>query len=140
MKQVGEDVTFQRRVHHHAMEGRLGFERFENLKDEAAEEAGVVAAIGEGSHFFKPLLGAFVLLSGEDGLVEILLAREVAEQDRFADLGGGGDVAGFGSAEAVFRKQIHGDAKKLAAAVDGRDFHQVSTYLQTVAQERRPRQ
>ena len=69
-------------VHHQAMEGRLRAEQFEDLKDEAVEEAGV--------------------------------------------------VAGLGSAEAVFGKQIHGHAQKLAAAVPGKNafgwLAQVSTY------------
>ena len=53
-------------------------------------------------------------------MIQILFGGEVAEQDGFADTGGGGDVLGLGAAEAVAREAIDGAAQQLAVAVVGR--------------------
>jgi hypothetical protein len=50
-------------------------------------------------------------------VIQILFAREVAKQDRFADSGRSGDVFGLGAAEAFLREALDGDVQELAVAV-----------------------
>src|SRR5579872_4664306 len=69
------------------------------------EETRVVAPRRESfqrRHELVLVVGRFLEI--ENGVVQVFFTGEVAEQDRFADSGGRGDVLGLGAAESLLRK------------------------------------
>src|SRR5579872_1890955 len=82
------------------------------------EETRVVAPRRESfqrRHELVLVVGRFLEI--ENGVVQVFFTGEVAEQDRFADSGGRGDVLGLGAAESLLRKALDGGFEELAAAI-----------------------
>ena len=92
-------------MQHQPQELRIARLMVDDLGHHRADDAGVVAGVGGRAQLVDEQFGPRVArLALEDGGVEVILMREEAEDDRFVDLGGAGNLAGRRAGEAVFRE------------------------------------
>ena len=118
MKQIRQQVPFERGVQQQPVKGGVLAKGANQLPRHVLEQAAIVTALGQLVHLHKPAVaaqGGFLFV--QNGVVKIFFAREMAEKDGFADARGGGDVLGLRAAEAVPGEALHGHPQQLPAAV-----------------------
>ena len=100
------------------MERSVLAKRFQNLRQQAADESQIVAEFGHGLHLGQPLVvtgRGFVNV--EDGVIQVFLGGEMAEQNRLAHAARRRDVLGAGAAKPVLREEGDRMAQQLPAPV-----------------------
>src|SRR5580700_8409960 len=114
-------MPFERSVEQQPVKRGVLAKRSDDLRGNVAEQSPVVPAFGQFVQFHKPAFatqGGFLFV--QDRVVEILFAREMAEENGFAHAGGRRYVLGFRAAESVARETIDRYPQKLPAAVFAR--------------------
>src|SRR5579859_5722542 len=121
MKQISQQVAFERSVEEQAVKRGVVPKGANDLLRDMPEQPAIVPALGQFLHFDEPAVtshGGFFFV--QDRVVKIFLACEMAEEDSLADAGGCRNVFGLRSTKSVASETINRYTKQLAAAIFAR--------------------
>ena len=100
-------VPLQRGEQEHAVAPQVAAMGFDDLIDEGADQSFVVVALHAAltlRHALADVAGIVVVI--DDGVVQVVLGGEVAENNGFGDAGRGGDFLGGGASESFAGEEV----------------------------------